>query len=293
MAVYATGMAIVILAMAYGVSLIGEALLQQSASSMAPPAPTSGHQQVPVVQSRVLGSQSFKEMLRSEQFWRTLRSDGGSRRSDRNMRWSPRPHDRAESYDWRNDDEFDDDAELATYRTVCVRLCDGYYWPISFATSPEYFARDAAACERSCRSPARLFVYRNPGQEPEHMVDLSGRRYVRLETAFRYRATYDASCRCRAEPWAQESLDRHRMYALEAERRKGNATAPTELSTLKEKFRSKREPTDWSVASRAEARSSEGPTMRLGAETRPRRGDGRSRPSPPVGDEWTHRVLRP
>jgi len=291
-AAYAAGMVVVVLAAAHGISLIGATLLQQATFSAAIPAATPGPG--PVTQSRVLGSQSFKEMLRSEQFWRKLRSDGGSRRSDSNMRSSPRPYDRPEPFDWRDhDDEFDHEIEFATYRTVCVRLCDGYYWPISFATSPEYFERDAATCQRSCRSSARLFVYRNPGQEPEQMVDLSGRRYARLETAFRYRTIYDASCRCRPEPWEQEALDRHRMYALETERRRGNATAAKELTSLKTKLLSKREPTDLPVASRAEARSSEGPTMRLGAETRARRGDGRSRSSPPVDDEWMRRVLKP
>ena len=31
---------------------------------------------------------------------------------------------------------------FATYRTVCVRLCDGYYFPVSFSTLPSHFARD-------------------------------------------------------------------------------------------------------------------------------------------------------
>ena len=31
-------------------------------------------------------------------------------------------------------------APSGTYRTVCVRSCDGYYFPISYATTAERFA---------------------------------------------------------------------------------------------------------------------------------------------------------
>ena len=31
----------------------------------------------------------------------------------------------------------------ATYRTMCVRLCDGYFWPVSFTATKREFARDS------------------------------------------------------------------------------------------------------------------------------------------------------
>ena len=37
-----------------------------------------------------------------------------------------------------------------TYRTVCVRTCDGYYYPISFSTNASRFRED----EMTCRDPA-------------------------------------------------------------------------------------------------------------------------------------------
>ncbi len=43
---------------------------------------------------------------------------------------------------------------FATYRTVCVRLCDGYFFPVSYSTLPNYFDRDAEACESKCAAPA-------------------------------------------------------------------------------------------------------------------------------------------
>lgn len=107
-----------------------------------------------------------------------------------------------------------DSTPVATYRTVCVRLCDGYYFPISYATTPDHFAKDSAKCEASCGSPARLYVYENPGSESESMEDLAGRPYSELKTAFLYRTEYVPSCSCKAQPWEQEAQDRHRLYAL-------------------------------------------------------------------------------
>src|SRR5687767_1671517 len=37
-----------------------------------------------------------------------------------------------------------------TYRTLCVRSCDGYYCPISYSTTREHFSADQEACQRMC-----------------------------------------------------------------------------------------------------------------------------------------------
>ena len=103
---------------------------------------------------------------------------------------------------------------------MCVRLCDGYYFPISYATTREHFARDAKQCERSCGSPARLYAYENPGQEPEQMEDLRGSPYASLKTAFQFRQSYDAACTCRPQPWDEASLARHQRYAALARQSK-------------------------------------------------------------------------
>jgi hypothetical protein len=104
-------------------------------------------------------------------------------------------------------------ADATTYRTMCVRLCDGYYWPVSFATLKERFGRDEQACLRSCRSSTALYYYPNPGGDLEDMVSLQGMPYKSLGTAFLHRTTYDASCKCRPHPWEVEAAERHKAYA--------------------------------------------------------------------------------
>jgi hypothetical protein len=96
---------------------------------------------------------------------------------------------------------------------MCVRLCDGYYWPVSFATLKDNFKRDEKICARSCSATAALYYYPNPGGELEEMVSLQGRPYQSLGTAFLHRVTYDASCKCRPHPWEAEAVERHKVYA--------------------------------------------------------------------------------
>src|SRR5581483_123613 len=136
------------------------------------------------------------------------------------------------------DDEDDDRPRLSgAYRTVCVRLCDGYYFPISFAVTPERFAHDRGVCESSCSGQGRLFVQRSLDGSADDMADLQGRPYRQLPTAFRYRSEYVPSCKCQPHPWEAASLDRHRAYALAAAARKGNKDAAKELQTLQAKAR--------------------------------------------------------
>jgi hypothetical protein len=85
-----------------------------------------------------------------------------------------------------------------TYRTLCVRTCDGYYFPISFSTTSDHFAEDQHACETMCPgAEARLFYYENPGGSPENMTSIAGEPYSSLPTAFKYRTSIDSACTCR------------------------------------------------------------------------------------------------
>ena len=55
--------------------------------------------------------------------------------------------------------------QVGTFRTVCVRACDGFFFPISFSTTQSGFARDAQMCQSSCPgTQAELYVYHNPGE---------------------------------------------------------------------------------------------------------------------------------
>ena len=86
-----------------------------------------------------------------------------------------------------------------TFRTVCVRSCDGAYFPISFATVPGRFPDDEKTCKALCpAAEASLYAYRNPGEDMNQAVSISGQPYSALPNAFRFRQEFTPACSCKA-----------------------------------------------------------------------------------------------
>lgn len=93
----------------------------------------------------------------------------------------------------------------ATYRTVCVRLCDGYYFPVSFSTLPNHFQRDEEVCHSKCAAPAELYYHQNPGAGMEQAVAARDNiPYMQLKSAFRYRKEYVNGCSCKVAEYQPE-----------------------------------------------------------------------------------------
>jgi Protein of unknown function (DUF2865) len=98
---------------------------------------------------------------------------------------------------------------FATYRTLCVRLCDGYYFPVSFSTLPNHFQRDAQVCQQQCAAPAELFYHQNPGGAVEQMVSVGDQRpYTGMKSAFRYRKEYVQGCSCKQAEYDPGALEK-------------------------------------------------------------------------------------
>lgn len=108
------------------------------------------------------------------------------------------------------------------FRTMCVRVKDGYYWPINFAQRKSRLKRDAVKCQKSCGSEVRLFVYRTKGGDIAEMRDLKGRRYADMKTAFLYRTKYVKDATCKPKPWSAEAQAKHAKFAVADTQKKRN-----------------------------------------------------------------------
>ena len=102
--------------------------------------------------------------------------------------------------------------QSGTYRTVCVRSCDGAFFPISFATVPARFPDDEKTCKALCpATEANLYAYRNPGEDMNQAVSVSGQAYTSSPNAFRFRQEFNPTCSCKAagQTWsdALKSVD--------------------------------------------------------------------------------------
>ena len=112
-----------------------------------------------------------------------------------------------------------------TVRTLCVRTCDGFYFPVSFSTTKDRFSKDAAACAALCPgAEAKLYYHSIPDEEPEQMVDLSGSSYMSSPNAFRYRvngARSTPGCSCQAaETEAMSKPEPEELTASDAKKSK-------------------------------------------------------------------------
>ena len=105
----------------------------------------------------------------------------GTRGQDAN-RNEPAPDEKEQSRPSRS-------SGLGNYRTLCVRTCDGYFFPIAYASSPQNFDRDTKACMAMCPgTEVELYYHRVPDEETDAMVSaVSGEPYTNMSTAFRYR----------------------------------------------------------------------------------------------------------
>jgi len=136
------------------------------------------------------------------------------------------------------------------YRTLCVRSCDGYYFPISSVASRSRFGLDADLCRASCPN-ADVSLYIAPiGQDPETATTIDGgATYGQLANAYKYRQNKpDPACACRkqGQSWSEALAEAEKILAVNgrsdaqvseqrsfelsrtrADQPKGKAAAPT------------------------------------------------------------------
>jgi hypothetical protein len=95
-----------------------------------------------------------------------------------------------------------------TFRTMCVRTSDGFYWPISFSTTRDRFDEDRSLCAAMCPGTSvELYAYRNPGQQVDGMINtLTGEPYTVQSYAFAYRENFDPDNRCTPSAAVLEEL---------------------------------------------------------------------------------------
>lgn len=121
---------------------------------------------------------------------------------------------REEPYvDSRTEEERRTDRRGFAGNPICVRACDGYFFPL--ATTGGNRSSAQQMCEAQCpAAPTRLFFM--PGDsELQRAVGADGTPYTSLPNAFRYRTTFDETCSCRqqGQSWANALQQAEAMIA--------------------------------------------------------------------------------
>lgn len=99
-----------------------------------------------------------------------------------------------------------------SYRTMCVRTCDGAYFPISSQASSMSFQRDAQVCSMMCPGTETELYYHSIRQESDAMRSaFTGRPYDELDNAYRFRTqtrAKDKACGCNFSLYYKEMMKR-------------------------------------------------------------------------------------
>jgi hypothetical protein len=94
-------------------------------------------------------------------------------------------------------------------KEVCVRTCDGYFFPISYSGSGGHSGDLADMCKALCpNAEVALYSY-SPAGDISQAVGADGTHYADLANALKYRKSVDSSCTCRrrGQSWAQALAD--------------------------------------------------------------------------------------
>ena len=88
-------------------------------------------------------------------------------------------------------------ANFGSRRPVCVRLCDGFFFPASEPVGASDAAAEEAACSGLCPDAPMAVFYQPSGSDKiEDAFSAAGQRYTDLPIALRYRSTQDNTCSC-------------------------------------------------------------------------------------------------
>jgi len=121
---------------------------------------------------------------------------------------------REEPYvDPRSAQERRDDRRGFSGRPICVRVCDGYFFPLATTGGNRQSAQEM--CQAQCpATPTQLFLVTGD-RELGRAVGADGTPYISLPNAFRYRTTFDEACSCRrqGQSWAEALAQAEQMLS--------------------------------------------------------------------------------
>jgi hypothetical protein len=126
-----------------------------------------------------------------------------------------------------------------TFRTLCVRLCDGVPLPHQLQDTSRKARQRREELRAQLPLTGTAIRPSNPDQTVDDLVDIERRAYRNLPTALLYRSRYIADCTCRGNPWDEVSIARHRSYATLHKPTVSDKTAAA-LPSVKSERRAKR-----------------------------------------------------
>ncbi len=98
---------------------------------------------------------------------------------------------------------------------VCVRACDGGFFPVSYSARRANLADLAELCRTQCPNLEVALYTRSPSRDMETAVSMDGEAYADHPNALKYTKSYDPTCSCRppGRSWAETLAEAERLLA--------------------------------------------------------------------------------
>lgn len=153
-------------------------------------------------------------------------------------------------------------------QAVCVRACDGGFFPLSVSARNANLDELASLCRALCPNAEVQLFTKSPAKNIETAISMDGSPYAQLENASKFEKTHDPACGCKPpdKSWAEALADAEALIAAnnkdtvvtpEQAEQLSRPLPPTTASANKEKSRNKRSTArqDAALPSPAEASS--------------------------------------
>ncbi len=110
---------------------------------------------------------------------------------------------------------------------VCVRACDGGFFPVSYSARRANLADLQELCRAQCPNIEVTLYTRSPSRDIESAVSIDGEPYSDHPNALKFAKSYDPACSCRpaGRSWAEALAEAERLLA---ERNKGDLVVSEE-----------------------------------------------------------------
>ena len=98
-------------------------------------------------------------------------------------------------------------------KALCVRHCDGGFFPITDEATPDNLDRLGEICKAQCPNAETSLYTVAPSEGIENAVGADGSPYTALPAAFKYQKSYDPACACKGpnQSWVQALADAEKL----------------------------------------------------------------------------------
>lgn len=109
----------------------------------------------------------------------------------------------------------DDDRAVGGSMAICVRSCDGGFFPVSYSARSANLDELSNLCKALCPNAEVKLYTRSPWKDMDNALSIDGEPYSEHPNALKFQKTYDPACGCkpRGQTWAEALAEAERILA--------------------------------------------------------------------------------